>query len=70
MTLLTPPLLITTIHGNLLRNWQAVPRVGDWIDLPFTDVDELLCSQTHRVVAVEWSEDAVKVMCHCVGEDR
>jgi len=38
MTTLVPPLLITTRHRNLLRDWQAVPRVGDWIDLPFAEV--------------------------------
>ena len=76
MTTLVPPLIITTRHGNLLRDWQAVPRVGDWIDLPFAEVSpgreetdpyEVPCVLRHRVVEVEWSDAAVTIEAECVG---
>ena len=75
MTTLVPPLIITTRHGNLLRDWQAVPCVGEFVDLPFPVSDdvgvqsELVLApdvpHPHQVIEVEWSDAAVTIECEC-----
>ena len=54
---LTPPLVITTSHGNILRNWPVPPRVGDLIRIGSDHAEE--------VVEVEWSDECVQIVTEC-----
>ena len=54
---LTPPLVIKTPHGNILRNWPVPPRVGDLIRI---------ADHSEEVMSVEWSDDAVEIVTECM----
>ena len=54
---ITPPLVIITSHGYILRNWPVPPRVGDLIRMG---------DHRDEVVEVEWSDDAVTIVTDCI----